>query len=589
MNNMNKVKQNDTFLTASINKCKQAFVAVFIFSFGANLLTLLTPLYSLQVLDRVLSSGSKETLLMLSIIMIIIYLALSLVQVARSFTLIKIGEWLDKNISPVLLSYSIEVTAAGQSSGGATQNLRDLASVKDFLTSVGINTLFDLPWTIIYVIVIFLIHPYLGILTVIGAILLMTFALLNAFATNDTLSKSTQASILGYQQSEIAARNAETVEAMGMMSSVIKSWRKHTSYALELQSIASVRNGIISNTSKFVRMVLQMLVTGIGAYLVLRNTQEMTVGGMIASSIFVGKALAPFDSAIEIWKRISAAQESYIRINKNLNNPIVRDIAMALPEPQGYLNVENLYFVPPNAQATSDNKVKYTIKGVSFKLEPGEILVIIGPSAAGKSTLAKLMVGIWKGSSGSVRLDGVDVYNWNRESFGKFVGYLPQGIELFNGSVKENIARLDTEADPQLVIEAALLSGAHELILTLPKAYDTDIGMAGSFLSGGQRQRIGLARAFYGNPKFVVLDEPNANLDEKGEAVLAEAIGKAKVKGITTIIISHRPSILNVADKILILQDGSVAAFGSKEEIFARMEGRAVSNNETNKQIKENE
>lgn len=562
---MNKGHQNT--LIRVLDQCRPVFWIVFAFAFGVNLLMLVTPLYSLQVLDRVLSSQNLNTLLMLSLLMIALYIALHLLQVARSFTLIKLGEWLDKELSPDLFANSIRSAAMKAAVGGA-QNLRDLQTVKTFLTSVGINTIFDAPWSIIYIIVLFIIHSWMGWLAIIGAMLLSVFAYFNAKATNGKLNEANEQSMRSMNQSEMATRNAEVIEAMGMMESVKKHWYQYQKSSLDLISTASYRNGIISNTSKFIRMILQMLVTAIGAYLVVTQPMHMSMGGMIGSSIIMGRALAPFDNAIEIWKQISSSLKAYERLRNAYVKLSDRQESMKLPTPEGRVSVENIFFSPTIPGATGP--VPYTLKGVSFNLEPGEVLAIIGPSAAGKSSLAKVMMGVWKALQGTVRLDGADVYTWNREDFGQHVGYLPQGVELFSGSIKDNIARLRTDVNPEDIVDAAKMTGAHDLILRLKNGYETDIGIGGSNLSGGQRQRIGLARAFFGNPKFVLLDEPNSNLDELGEQALVGAILNAKQRKITTIIISHRPSILSCVDKILILQDGSVAAFGTREEIMAK-------------------
>lgn len=564
-------KQNP--MQAALEKCKFAFWVTFWFAFAINLAMLITPLYSLQVLDRVIGSGNKETLLMLSIIIASIYLVYTLLQIARSFTLIKIGEWLDNNLSPVLFAHSVSA-AATRVNVGASQLLRDFQTVKTFLTSTGINTIFDAPWSIIYIIVIFMIHPYIGILTVCGAIIIVSTALFNAIATNRTLGEATEFSIKGMNQAEIASRNAEAVEAMGMMKNVARNWHKFSKSSLEKQSVASYRNGAISNFSRFIRNLMQMAVTGIGAYVVVSTGgRDMTTGGMIASSIIVGRALAPFDNSIELWKSISGALKSYKNINDAFTKYTARDESMPIPHVEGHLAVENVYYAPPlpAGQMMQSPNPKYILKGISFSVQPGELLAIIGPSAAGKSTLAKVMVGVWKVVSGSVRLDGGEIYRWNREDFGKHIGYLPQGIELFSGSIRQNIARMEEDADPEKVIAAAKLAGAHEMILRFPDGYDTDIGPGGSNLSGGQRQRIGLARAFYGIPKMVILDEPNANLDEAGEIALAEALKQAKAAGTAVIVISHRPSILSVVDKIMLMQDGAVAAYGTQEEIQNRV------------------
>jgi len=559
-------------LMNAINKCKSAFWITFWFAFVINLLMLITPLYSLQVLDRVIGSGSIETLLMLSLVIGLIYFIYGLLQIARSFTLIKIGEWLDNNLSPIIFGHAISSTAT-RVNIGASQLLRDFQTVKTFLTSTGINTIFDAPWSIIYIIVLFMIHPYMGIITVVGAIIIVSTAFFNAAATNKTLGEATEFAIKSHTQADVATRNAEAVEAMGMMKNVTKNWHQYNAASLAKQSIASYRNGVISNFSRFIRNLMQMLVTGIGAYIVVTTSgRDMTTGGMIASSIIVGRALAPFDNAIELWKSISSTMKSYKNINQAFAKHKPRDESMPIPHVEGHLALENVYYATPlPANVPQPPTPKYILKGVSFAVQPGEVLAIIGPSAAGKSTLAKIMVGVWKENSGSVRLDDAEIYRWNREDFGHHVGYLPQGIELFSGSIKQNIARMLDNAEPAKVIAAAKIAGAHEMILRFPDGYDSDIGPAGSNLSGGQRQRIGLARAFYGNPKLVILDEPNANLDEAGEIALSNALKQAKELGIAVVVISHRPSVLSVVDKILVLQDGTVAAYGTQDEVHNRI------------------
>lgn len=555
-------------LVSAIRDCRKAFIITFMFSFGVNLLNLITPLYALQVLDRVLSSNNLNTLVMLSVIIFFVYMAHSLLQIARSFTLIKIGEWLDTKISPKLFSHAI-ANSAIRPSLGASQSIREFATIKNFLTSVGINSLFDAPWSIVYIFVIFMMHPYIGWLTIFGACVMLFMAAINAFAINKNLSQSNETNLKGHHMAEISTRNAETVQAMGMMKQVQSKWKSLNTQALKYQSVASYRNGTISNTTRFFRSIIQMAVTGIGAYLVVTTGgKEMTPGYMIAGSIMVGRALAPFDQAIEVWKQISSASKSYKKIKTSFDKEAYNSEGMSMPNPKGTILSENVFFAPP--PSAPGQQPKYTLRGINFNLEAGKSLAIIGPSAAGKSTLARLLVGIWKPVSGNVRMDGMDVFSWNREDFGKHVGYLPQSIELFSGTVKENIARMHQKIDPADVVEAAHMAGAHEMISKLPNGYDTDIGIAGSSLSGGQRQRVGLARAFFGNPKFVVLDEPNANLDEKGEKALVDALTNAKKKGITIILISHRPSILSFVDMMMVLQDGMIATYGPKEEVMSR-------------------
>ncbi|RYE05777.1 MAG: type I secretion system permease/ATPase [Rickettsiaceae bacterium] len=571
--NHNLLDSKTNPLVLALDKCKSAFWTTFWFAFMINLLMLITPLYSLQVLDRVIGSGSKETLLMLSIVIGSIYFVYGLLQIARSFTLIKVGEWLDNTLSPVIFGHAISASAT-RVNVGASQLLRDFQTLKTFLTSTGINTIFDAPWSIIYIIVTFMIHPYIGIITVVGAIIIIITAIFNSVVTNKTLGEATEFAIKSHGQADVANRNAEAIEAMGMMKNVTTNWHKFSIQSLAKQSIASYRNGVISNFSRFIRNIMQMLVTGVGAYVVVStHGRDMTTGGMIASSIIVGKALAPFDNAIELWKIILGARKSYRNINEAFIKYSPRDEAMPIPSVDGLITVENIYYstpLPPNTPPSPNPR--YILKDISFSIQPGEILAVIGPSAAGKSTLAKVLIGIWKVASGSVRLDGAEIYNWNRENFGHHVGYLPQGIELFSGSIKQNIARMIDDPDPVKVIAAAKIAGAHEMILRFPDGYDSDIGIAGSSLSGGQKQRIGLARAFYGNPKFIILDEPNANLDEAGEIALANALKQAKELGVTVIVISHRPSVLSVVDKILVLQEGSVMAMGTQEEIQQKIQ-----------------
>ena len=573
--NLNSIEKKPNPLKEALDKCNTALKITFAFACVINICTLITPLYSLQVLDRVIGSGNLNTLLMLSVIIAFIYFIYTLLQIARSFTLIKIGEWLDNTLSPILFNHSISASAT-RSNASSSQLLRDFQTLKTFLTSTGINTIFDAPWSIVFIIVIFMIHPYIGLVTIFGAVIIVGFAFFNAVATNRTLGEATEFSVKSMTQADIANRNAEAVEAMGMIRNVTRNWSKFNEVSLDKQSVASYRNGIISNFSRFVRNVMQMAVTGVGAYVVVSTSgQDMTTGGMIASSIIVGKALAPFDNAIGMWKSISSAMKAYKTINESfeLHNP--RDQAMPIPSVDGLVTIDNIYYAVPTLPGMPQPPMpRYILKGVSFSVQPGEILAIIGPSAAGKSTLAKIIVGVWKASSGSSRLDGGDVYTWNRENFGEHVGYLPQGIELFSGTIKQNIARMAEEVDPKMVIDTAKMCGAHEMILRFADGYDSDIGPNGSNLSGGQKQRVALARAFYGNPKLVVLDEPNANLDEAGELALAGALKEAKKRGITVIVISHRPSVLSEVDKVMVLQDGAVASFGSKEEIQGRISMR---------------
>lgn len=556
----NNTPSKSTILDEALQSCRKIFYVVFGFSFATNLLMLMLPIYTLQVLDRVISSGSLETLTMLTIVCIVAFIALGLLYAARSFVLIRLGEWLDRKLAAKFLGISI-ASAVNRNVPSGSQNLRDLNSIKSFLTGAGINALFDAPWSLIFILVIYLIHPINGMIALVGSLLLFSLALLNEYATKPVLNQANEDAVKMMYGVDVATRNAEAIEAMGMLDHVVKSWEKDNESIKKLQSLASGRAGLITNASKAIRLILQVFIIGTGAYLVLNN--ELSVGSIIACSILAGRALAPFEAAIASWKGVTEARKSYHRLQESLQKAPERDTAMSLPDPKGELKVEKVVFAPPGVK-------KAILKNVTFGIHAGDILGIVGPSGAGKSTLAKLLVGVWKPISGVVRLDNAEVYSWNRTEFGRHVGYLPQDVELFSGTVKENIARMDPSADPEEIVKAAQLSGAHEMILHLPDGYDTRIGIGGIILSGGQRQRIGLARAFYGSPKLVVLDEPNANLDQEGEAALTIALRNAKANKITTIIISHRTSVLVSVDKILVMQDGTATAMGGRDEILEK-------------------
>jgi len=557
-------KPASTILEKHINACRSVLWQTLSLSLVSNLMMLALPIYSLQVLDRVISSGSTDTLLMLTLVTTSALICLSLVQSARSFILVRMGEWLDKKLSPAMFAHSIEssVLQAGLSTGSGSQHLRDLGVIKNFLSGPTLAALLDAPWSIIFIIILFMIHPINGLIAILGGIILFIMAYLNEKMTKSLLDESGEHVVKAMSQAEVITRNSEAVESMGMLKNIVKKWEVTSAKGMALQSLASDRSAIISGASRFIRLLLQVAITGVGGYLVLEN--KITVGGIIAGSIIVGRALAPFENSIASWKGFISARKSYSRLRDSLIKFPAREETMKLPKPAGNLVVENVYFKPPGSD-------KPTIRGINFELKPGELLGIVGPSAAGKSTMAKMITGVWKPAAGIVRLDGADVYIWNREDFGKHVGYLPQDVELFPGTIKENIARMDDNADPENVVKAAKTATAHEMILSLPKGYDTDIGISGAALSAGQRQRVGLARAFYGDVKLVVLDEPNANLDGEGEAALVSTLKHAKANKITTIIISHRPSLMAEVDKMLVVREGVAVAFGDREEVMQKL------------------
>lgn len=548
-------------LKDSLVTCKIMFKYALLFGAIVNILMLATPLYSMQVLDRVISSHNTDTLLFLTLVIGLALVLLSLIQLARSMAMNKMGSWFEKELSSKLFANSVKASLVSKSLGGS-QQLRDLQSIKTFLTSPTLVSILDVPWALIFVVVLFIIHPYMGIMTVVGGIILVTMAYISDKYTKPLHDSSNELFMASMKQVEQAGRNSEVISVMGMLPNIDKNWQDINQRVQDAQSLVSARQATFSEVSKFIRMFLQILVTCIGAYLVLQN--EMSTGAIIACSSLSGRALAPFEQAIMSWKGFLNARKAYMRLNEMLDKFYSESKRTSLPAPEGNISLENVFFAPQGTQ-------KHVLKGITFNLEAGNVLAIIGPSASGKTSLAKIMVGAWVPQIGSVRIDGASLADWNSEELGQYIGYLPQDVELFGGTIRDNIARMNKEASDDKIVEAAQLAGVHDMILQLPKGYDTELALDGASLSGGQKQRIGLARAFFGDPKILILDEPNANLDSLGELALSNALARAKEKGITTIIISHRTSILNASDKILAIKDGMVALYGSREEVLEKM------------------
>lgn len=538
--------------------CLDAFVYVGIFSFIVNLLMLTVPLYMLQIFDRVLASHSYDTLIYLTLIAMGALMVLGLLDIARSRILIRVSHWLDNQLSPFALIKSADETLQGGQY--AAQSLRDIGSIRKFLSGATIFALFDSPWVPLYLAVVFLLQPILGIITTCGAITLFIFALLNDLLTKTPLAIANQQNMLNQRRIEKTLVNAEVIQAMGMLESVIKQWFSENQKVLSWQTIISDRSNLILSISKFVRLALQLFILGVGAMLVIQN--QVTAGAMIACSIIAARALAPIEQTIGIWKQWTDVKRAYSRLGAYLLQPDPRGTGMELPKPVGNISVENLTYVPPGSK-------KPIIYNINFQLAPGEVLSLIGPSGAGKSTLARLMLGIWKPTGGAARLDGANVYEWARDQFGREVGYMPQDVDLFDATIRDNISRMQ-EADDASVIAAAKLAGAHELILQFPGGYDFRIGTFN--LSGGQRQRVALARALYGDPCFIVLDEPNASLDPDGEAALNNAIKSAKNLGKTMVIISHRFDLIQHADKIMMLNQGVIRMYGPRDNVLAELQ-----------------
>lgn len=559
------VKEDKTELEKALLSVKKAFLSVGFFSLFINLLMLVPAIYMLQLYDRVLTSRSEDTLYMLTLIVVILFVTMGLLEFVRSRILIRVGNHLDKYLNQNLFS-SMFRRSIGEPGHNTPQPINDMTSLRQFLTGNGLFAFFDAPWLPIYIGILFLFHPYFGLFAIFAVLILFSLALANEYATKDLLAEANSENLQSVNYAASCLKNAEVVAAMGMEPRLREKWfTKHLSF-LSKQSQASDRASILSNTSKTLRVMFQSLILGLGGYLAIMN--EITPGMMIAGSIIMGRALAPLDAMIGSWKGFGAARSAYGRLNTLFEKYPVKEKTMSLPEPRGRLQAESLMVVPPGANAP-------VVRGVSFVLEQGDMVAIIGPSGAGKSSIARALLGVWPLMGGKVRLDGADLHAWDKDELGVHIGYLPQDIELFSGTISENIARFG-QLDPLKVVEAAKLAGVHEMILRLPNGYDTLLIGSGS-LSGGQRQRIGLARAVYGHPKFVLLDEPNSNLDDQGEQALASALQSLKNKGTTVVLISHRKQVLKHVDKVLLMAQGQLRGFGPRDEILSALQSGQLS------------
>lgn len=537
---------------------KQAFRSVGVFSMIINLLMLAGPLYMLQVYDRVLNSRNSYTLVMLSVMVVGAYMILAFLEYVRGQVVIRIGARLDLHMNRRVYNAAFEQNLKN-GRGNAGQALNDLTTIRQFVTGNALFAFFDAPWAPIYLLVMFMFNVWLGVAALVGMLILIALALINRAVTQKPLAEANTLSVTSSTLATNTLRNAEVIEAMGMLPNLQSRWyRLHESF-LKQQAVASEKAAVIGSFTKFFRLSLQSLILGLGAYLVIQG--QMTAGMMIAGTILLGRALAPIELIIQVWKQWSGVRSSHSRLVRLLEENPARKAGMELPSPRGALSVEAVTAAPPGVRLP-------ILRNVTLAIEPGDVMGIIGPSGSGKSTLARLLVGIWPALSGKVRLDGADVYQWNKDQLGPYIGYLPQDIELFAGSISENIARFGS-LDSQKVVEAARMAGVHEMILHFPQGYDTMIGEGGSGLSGGQKQRIGLARALYGEPTLVVLDEPNSNLDETGEEALRGAIAQMKAAGKTVVLITHRTSIIAATSKLLLLRDGMVQMFGPTNQVLA--------------------
>lgn len=560
--NMKPARQSD--LEQALRLCKGAFIYAAWFSMVINILMISPSIYMLQIYDRVVATGNQSTLAMLTLIIFVLFATMGLLEWVRSQILVRVSARLETLLNTRIfgIAYKQSLYSGGQRI--ASQALDDLTGLRQFLTGSGLFAFFDAPWLPFYIALMFVFHPWYGWFSIFTAIILVIIAVANEQATAGMLAEANKVAA-GSRNLVIAnLRNAEVIEAMGMLQQVRNRWTAANNRVLQLQSVASSRAGLIAAISKIFRLTSQSLILGLGAYLVIER--EISPGMMIAGSILLGRALAPIDMLIATWKGFITARGQYRRLQELLLNIPAEPERMPLPAPSGRLQLENVHIVPPGAK----NAV---IRDLSLTIDNGDIVGVLGPSGAGKSSLSRALLGIWPTSAGKIRLDGADVFAWNRAELGPYIGYLPQDIELFEGTISENIARFgDIDADK--VVTAARMAGVHELILRLPEGYDTVIGSAGGMLSGGQKQRIGLARALYGNPVLVVLDEPNSNLDDQGEQALANAIQHLKQRQATVIVVTHRNNILTRVDKLLILEDGALVVYGPKEQVIAYLQAR---------------
>jgi len=540
---------------------KKIFYTVGIFSAITNLLALAPSLYMLQVYDRVLGSRNEITLLMLTVMLLAVYLITCALELIRSFVLVRVGAKFDMEMNKRVYTAAFEhnLKMGGANAG---QSLQDLTNLRQFLTGNALFAFFDAPWFPIYLIVIFVFEPTLGWFAVGGVVLLVLLAYANERVSKKPLTEASSMSIAASNLATNNLRNAEVIESMGMLPNLMGRWFKLHGKFLHLQAEASEKAGIVGSLTKFVQLSMQSLVLGLGALLVLDG--KITSGMMIAASILLGRALSPVQQVIGVWKSLASARSSFERLSALLEVNPARPAGMPLPKPLGHLAVEGVLAAPPGSKLV-------LLKNVSFAIGPGDVLGVIGPSGSGKSTLARLLVGVWPAASGKVRLDGADMFQWNKAELGPHIGYLPQDIELFGGTIGENISRFG-ELDPEKVVLAAKRAGVHEMILHMPEGYDTVLGDGGAGLSGGQRQRLGLARAMYGDPSLIVLDEPNSNLDDIGEAALLQAVQDLRQHGKTIVLVTHRTTSLSITNKMLLLRDGVAELFGPTDQVMAALQ-----------------
>ncbi len=544
-----------------LSACRGSFLTTAFFSFFVNVLMLVPVLYMLAIYDRVLMSGSESTLLMLSLIAVFLFFVLGGLEWVRSRMLVATSARLDEQLGDRVFDAVFTQSLTSSGAAATAQPMNDMVQIRQFLSGQGLLAFFDAPWIPVYVGLMFLFHLYFGAVAVLSMLLLAALAIWNEVATRTDMAEANRESIEATQFVQRNLRNAEVVEAMGMLPRLRARWQVRQMKVLALQSRASAKAGLINALSRTFRLTVQSLVLGLGAYLAIHN--EITAGLVISGSILLGRALAPLDQMIGGWRGFLGAREAYRRLDILLRTIPERESRMALPALRGRVTLEGLVIAVPG-------RTEPILNGITLTIEPGTTVALIGPSAAGKSTLARAILGLYPPAHGRACLDGADILNWDRIQLGESIGYLPQDVELLDGTVAENIARFG-EVDAKRVTEAAQWAGIHEMVLTLPQAYDTPLIGGGVALSAGQQQRIGIARAIYGRPRVVVLDEPNANLDMAGDNALMATIQQLQRDGCTVVVVTHRTNVLQVVQKIAMIIGGKVARYGPREEILAAM------------------
>ena len=544
---------------------RREFAVCLLFSVLINILMLTPTMYMLQLFDRVMVSQNLVTLTVLTIVMLLCFAAVAFAEWSRSRLLVRLGVRLDEQLNSRVFAASFEA-ALRQQGKNPTQGFSDLANVRQFLTGNGLFALMDAPWTPIYLIVLYMLHPWLGALGVIFSLILAGMAWISHRLSHAPIEAAQEAGsqVGGYIHSKL--RNAEVIEAMGMLDNLRARWKTRQQHYLELNRQASDVSERVKALTKFVRYTQQSLALAAGAMLVIRG--ELSPGAMIAANVLLGRCTQPVDMIVMSWKSFLSTRKAFVRLEETLAQNPQRDVTLVHPEPKGQLSLKNLI-------ATAPSRPQAILKDLNIDFPAGEVIGVVGPSGSGKSTLARTLVGIWPYVDGRVQLDGVPLESWERDELGPHLGYLPQDIELFEGSIAENIARFG-DVDPNKVIRACQRAGVHDMILRFPQGYDTEMGQAGGMLSGGQRQRIALARAMYGDPRLLVLDEPNSNLDDVGEAALLRAVQDLKQQGSTVFVITHRPSVLSVADRLLVLNDGRITHYGPRADVIAALQAQAI-------------